>query len=187
MKERLAVDRAALRLRRGGAGDADFVREVAVQVFAQFGDYGRILPTWLVHDGVLTHVAEQLAAEEAARPVGFTMLGFYPSVPGPTEGDEFVADLLAIAVAPPAQGRGVGRRLLEHAIAQVQAAARRLPIRELRLSVADTNMRARRLFQQFHFRLVHGDHGFYDGGQLALHLARPLEPHESGGKGATRR
>jgi ribosomal protein S18 acetylase RimI-like enzyme len=185
VKERLGIDRGALRLRRGGAADADFVREVAVQVFAQFGDYGRILPTWLVHDGVLTHVAETLAAEPA-RPVGFTMLGFYPSLPGPTTSDEFVADLLAIAVAPPAQGKGVGRRLLEHAIAQVQAAARRLPIRELRLSVADTNLRARRLFQQFHFRLVHGDHGFYDGGQLALHLARPLDP-EGGTKGATRR
>jgi ribosomal-protein-alanine N-acetyltransferase len=97
------------------------------------------------------------------------MLGFYP-VPK----DELVADLLAIAVSPTAQGRGVGRRLLEHAIHQVEVARRRLAIRELRLSVADTNHRARALFDQLGFRLLEGDHGYYDGGQLALHMSRPI-------------
>lgn len=142
----------------------EFVRTVAIEVFSHFGDYGRILPTWLLHDGVLTHVAE-----DGERPVGYTMLGFYP-IPK----DEFVADLLAIAVAPDAQGRGVGRRLLEHAIAQVHAARRRLPLRELRLSVADSNERARHLFDRFGFTLLEGDHGFYDGGQLALHMTRRI-------------
>jgi len=151
-------------IRRGGSADVAFVRTVAEQVFSHFGDYGRILPTWLLHDGVLTHVAE-----DDGHPVGYTMLGFYP-IPN----DEFVADLLAIAVSPDAQGQGVGRRLLEHAIAQAHAAQRRLPLHELRLSVADTNLRARRLFHQFSFKHVHGDHGFYDGGQLALHLSRKL-------------
>lgn len=160
----------AIHIRRGGPADARLVREVAIQVFSHLGDYGRILPTWLEHEGVLTHVAEELQPGAEPRAVGYTMLGFYPAAR-----DELVADLLAIAVAPPAQGRSVGRRLLEHAIAQVEAAARRLPIRELRLSVADTNLRARRLFQQLQFKLVHGDHGFYDGGQLALHMARRLE------------
>jgi ribosomal protein S18 acetylase RimI-like enzyme len=150
------------RIRRGGPADVEFVRSVAVDVFSHFGDYGRILPTWLLHDGVLTHIAE-----DGERPVGYTMLGFYP-IPK----DEFVADLLAIAVAPYAQGRGVGRRLLEHAIAQVHAAQRRLPLRELRLSVADSNERARKLFNRFGFTLLQGDHGFYDGGQLALHMTR---------------
>lgn len=175
MRERLPLE-AAVRFRRGGPGDAAFVREVAVQVFSELGDYGRILPGWLLHDGVLTHIAEETSSDPIGdRPVGFTMLGFYPPEVGPK--DDFVADLLAIAVAPTAQGRGLGRRLLEHAIAQVQAAALRLRIRELRLSVADTNLRARKLFQACRFRLVHGDHGFYDGGQLALHMARPIDGH----------
>jgi len=157
-------DLPAFRIRRGGANDVAFVKQVAIDVFSHFGDYGRILPTWLLHDGVLTHVAE-----EGGVAVGYTMLGFYP-VPK----DEFVADLLAIAVAPFAQGRGVGRRLLEHAMHHVHAARRRLHLREMRLSVADTNLRARKLFIAHGFRVVEGDHGWYDGGQLALHMIRPI-------------
>jgi ribosomal protein S18 acetylase RimI-like enzyme len=157
-----------LRIRRGGASDAPFVRSVAVDVFSHFGDYGRILPGWLLHDGVLTHVAEE-DVDGLTRPVGYTMLGFYP-VPR----EEFVADLLAIAVAPAAQGRGVGKKLLEHAVKHVLVAKRRLQLREMRLSVADTNPHARALFEQFGFTIVDGDHGWYDGGQLALHMVRKL-------------
>ena len=92
---------SALRIRRGGPADVDFVRTVAVDVFAYLGDYGRILPTWLLHDGVLTHVAEEIVRPgEGGRAVGYTMLGFYP-IPK----DEFVADLLAIAVAPASSSR----------------------------------------------------------------------------------
>ena len=73
------------------------MREVAEQVFAELGDYGRILPTWLVHDGVLTQIAE-----EDGVAVGYTMLGFYTA--GPTRQHEYVADLLAIAVSPRRRG-----------------------------------------------------------------------------------
>lgn len=151
-----------VRIRRANAGDLGFVRQVATAVFSHLGDYGRILPTWLLHDGVITHLAER-----GEVPVGYTMLGFYP-IPR----DQFVADLLAIAVAPAAQGRGAGRQLLGHALDHVRAAQRRLPLRELRLSVAETNARARGLFVGQGFRVIAGDHGFYDGGQLALHMTR---------------
>jgi ribosomal protein S18 acetylase RimI-like enzyme len=155
---------APFRIRRGGAEDVGFVRSVAIAVFAHLGDYGRILPSWLLHEGVMTHVGE-----EGGRPIGYTMLGFYP-IPR----EEFVADLLAIAVAPEAQGRGFGRRMLEHAIAQAQSAQKRLRVRELRLSVADTNQRGQQLFVSAGFAFVPGDHGYYDGGQLALHMSRAL-------------
>jgi ribosomal protein S18 acetylase RimI-like enzyme len=169
MKERWHEPTAVVRIRRGGAADAVFVREVAEQVFAELGDYGRILPTWLVHDGVLTHVAE-----EEGVPVGYTMLGFYTA--GPPRQQEYVADLLAIAVSPRAQSRGIGKQLLEHAITQAGLARRRMPVTELRLSVAEPNLRARRLFEQFGFRFVEGEHGRYDGGQRALHMIRPVKP-----------
>jgi ribosomal protein S18 acetylase RimI-like enzyme len=156
----------ALRIRRGGAADAAFIREVAGDVFHHLGDYGRILPTWLLHDGVLTHVAE-----EAGVSVGYTMLGFYP-IDSASSG--LVADLLAIAVSPRAQGHGVGKRLLQHAIDHVREAQKRLPVREIKLSVADTNARARNLFTQLGFGLVPGEHGYYDGGQVALHMSRVI-------------
>jgi ribosomal protein S18 acetylase RimI-like enzyme len=151
-------------IRRGGQADVEFIRSVAEQVFSHLGDYGRILPGWLAHEGVVTHVAEL-----DGRAIGYTMLGFYP-----VARNEYVADLLAIAVAPGAQGRGIGKQLLEHALIEARAARRRLPVRELRLSVADSNMRARKLFAQFGFRLMDGDHGLYDGGQVALHMCRKL-------------
>ena len=51
-----------------------------------------------------------------------------------------------------------------------------MPVVELRLSVAEPNARARRLFEQFGFHFVDGEHGRYDGGQRALHMARPVKP-----------
>src|SRR5262245_37159604 len=167
MKERWPD--ASIEIRRGGAADVDFVRSVAETVFGYLGDYGRILPTWLLHEGVLTHIAEERGVR-----VGYTMIGFYEAADGARRGERaFVADLLAIAVAPPAQGRGIGKKLLQHAIAQARAARRRMPIIELRLSVAEPNTRARKLFEKFGFALVPGEHGLYDGGQRALHMARP--------------
>jgi [ribosomal protein S18]-alanine N-acetyltransferase len=163
MRERLSAP--PLRIRRGTAADAGFIREVATDVFQHLGDYGRILPTWLLHDGVLTHVAE-----EAGVAVGYTMLGFYPL--GTAGASGLVADLLAIAVSSRAQGRGVGRKLLQHAINHVRDAQKRLPVREIKLSVADNNARARKLFSEFGFTLVPGEHGYYDGGQVALHMSR---------------
>ena len=167
MRERHTSPPPPLRIRRGGAADAPFIREVAVDVFQHLGDYGRILPTWLLHDGVLTHIAE-----DAGVAVGFTMLGFYPIANG--SGSGLVADLLAIAVSPHAQGRGVGKKLLSHAIDHVRDAKKRLPVREIKLSVADTNARARKLFTAFGFTFVPGEHGYYDGGQVALHMARAI-------------
>jgi ribosomal-protein-alanine N-acetyltransferase len=141
------------------------VRRLAGECFAALGDYRPVLPDWLRHPGVTTHIAE----EEGVR-VGFTMLGFY----GDEQAGAYVADLLAIAVAPEAEGRGIGGQLLTHAIAEARAARRYLPLTELRLTVAEDNQRARRLFARFDFTEVPGDHGRYDGGQRALVLARPL-------------
>lgn len=153
-------------IRAGSPADTTFVRQIAEEVFRDFGDYGKIIPEWLVHDGVLTFVAE-----EDGKPAGFTMIGFYRI---DEEELSYAADLLAIAVAPSAQARGIGRRLLEHAIATARAARKRLPVRELRLSVADTNARARKLFVAAGFVEVPGEHGRYDGGQRALHMSRAL-------------
>jgi ribosomal protein S18 acetylase RimI-like enzyme len=149
-------------IRPAGPADFAFIRRLAVRVFSYLGDYGRIIPDWLAHDGVLSFVVE-----EGGHPVGFTMIGYY-RVEGDTQA--YAADLLAIAVSPEAQHQGLGRRLLEHAIATARTARRRLPVRELRLSVAEPNQRARRLFASAGFVDVPGDHGFYEGGQRALHM-----------------
>lgn len=142
-----------------------FVRRLAGECFAALGDYRPVLPDWLRHPGVTTHIAE----EDGVR-VGFTMLGFY----GDEEAGAYVADLLAIAVAPEAQGRGHGARMMTHALAEARAGRRYLPLTEIRLTVAEDNARARHLFERFDFVEVPGDYGRYDGGQRALVLSRPL-------------
>lgn len=151
------------RIRPAIPSDFTFIRRLAVRVFSYLGDYGRIIPDWLAHDGVLSFVVE-----EGGRPAGFSMIGYYRLEGKDAQG--YAADLLAIAVSPEAQHQGLGRRLLEHAIATARTHRRRLPVHELRLSVAESNQRARRLFGSAGFVDVPGDHGFYEGGQRALHM-----------------
>ena len=79
----------------------DFVRRLSAEVFERFGDYDTMLPEWMSRPWVWTFIAE--AANE---PVGFAM--FTARVGGDAE-----VELLAIAVSPAWQVRGVGRLLLE--------------------------------------------------------------------------
>jgi ribosomal protein S18 acetylase RimI-like enzyme len=160
----VSVLRPQLTIRRGGSADLAFVRALADDVLAQFGDYGSVLPSWLLREGVITHVA---IAHDT--PIGITMLAYYPADAG-----GYLADLLAIAVSPRAQRRGVGAQLLEHALDYAAQAKRHFAIEGIRLSVADTNARARRLFERFGFEVATDGHGYYDRGQRALHMRRGL-------------
>ena len=153
-------------LRPGGPADFEFIRRLSVSVFSHLGDYDRIIPAWLDHDGVISFILEDEGA-----PAGFFMLGYY-KIP---YANAYAADLLAIAVAPEAQGRGFGKLLLAEAVATARSARRRLPVRELRLTVAEPNARARNLFRATGFADVAGDHGHYDGGQRALLMRFTLD------------
>lgn len=147
---------------------------MAADVYGELGDYGSIIRSWLAHPGVLTYLDEVRdgAGRGAAISRGFTLLGFYePSV---GQSGPYVADLLAIAVARPHQRSGVGTALLKHAIHLAGLATRAGRVVEMRLTVADTNQVGRRFFTSFGFRVLDEDHGFYDGGQRAIRMVRPL-------------
>ncbi len=155
-------------IRRATPEDHVWVRDVAADVYAPFGEYGSIIPTWLSHPGVLTFVDETTGDERR----GFFLLGFYEpedSVPG-----GYVADLLAIAVVSSQQGHGIGRQLLEYAIDLATLASRKVPMPEIRLTVADTNAPARKLFSHCGFEILDGLHGSYDRGQRAIRMRRRL-------------
>lgn len=153
---------------------------MASLVYADLGDYGRIMPSWLDHPGVLAYV--EIA--DALR--GFVLLGFYEfngvaersATPAPAEAIDqaYVADLLALAVHPQFQRQGVGRALLDHAIQVAELASRHGRVSELRLTVADDNQVGLRLYQRAGFRILDEEHGSYDGGQRAIRMARPLRP-----------
>src|SRR5262249_8998986 len=103
---------------------------------------------------------------------GFILIGFYE--PADDRRGDYVADLLAIAVAPEFQRHGVGTDLLQYAIEFATLAGARAPVSELRLTVADTNRGARRLFTRMAFEIIDEEHGMYDGGQRAIRMARRL-------------
>jgi ribosomal protein S18 acetylase RimI-like enzyme len=161
-------------IRRATGADHTWIANVAADVYGDLGDYGSIIRSWLAHPGVLTYLDETARGNghSANLSRGFTLLGFYE--PGIGQPAPYVADLLAIAVARPHQRTGVGTALLEHAIHLAGLATRAGRAVEMRLTVAETNQVGRRFFTSFGFRVLDEDHGFYDGGQRAIRMVRPL-------------
>jgi ribosomal protein S18 acetylase RimI-like enzyme len=155
-----------VRIRTGTSADRPFVRELSTEAFAPFGDYRELLPRWTAEPGVVTYVAE-----DGPEPVGFVMVGFY-------YGDEkrswCYADVLAIAVIPPRRGGGIGRLLLRQAVEAAVEAQGSLDVREVRLTVADSNDLAQGLFRSESFESTEEKHGKYDGGQVALRMRRAI-------------
>ena len=156
-------------IRRATSDDYDWIRVTAAEVYRDFGDYGSIILSWIHHPGVLTFLD---TADEGGERRGFILLGFYE--PDDVNPGAYVADLLAIAVGPTHQGTGVGRRLLEFACDLASSAGERVAVPEIRLTVADTNDRARRLFEKNGFEILDAKHGAYDGGQRAIRMMRKL-------------
>lgn len=154
----------ALRIRDAREEDLGFIRELTATLFLAYGSYDDYLADWFRDSAVSTYVAE---IEE--RPVGFFMLAVYPDAPVPKGAGPLVAELLAIAVAPEAQARGVGGRMMDRCleIATDPGAG----IREVRLSVAEGNSRAQRLFSKRGFRLGESV-GVYPAGQRARTMRR---------------
>ena len=92
----------------------------------------------------------------------------------PDHPEDLVADLVAIAVEPKLQSRGVGGALLERAFALVAGAEP--PLKEMWLVVAENNQRAQRFFGRHGFRLGRGL-GVYPAGQRALRMVKPISKH----------
>jgi ribosomal protein S18 acetylase RimI-like enzyme len=140
---------------------------VAAEVYQDLGEYGAVMPQWLVQPGVLGWIDED---NDERR--GFAVLGFYQD----RTTARTVADLLAIGVVPRYQRSGIGTRLLEHVIGVVSAVAPTHSIPDLRLTVSHTNVVGQRWYARSGFRVVDGEHGTYANGQRAIRMARPLSP-----------
>jgi ribosomal protein S18 acetylase RimI-like enzyme len=155
-----------LTLRAAGRRDRAFIAALAAEAFAVYGEYAPLLLDWFGTPGV-----EATIAEDGAGPAGLTLLAF---VADPETAGAWVADVLAIAVAGRARRRGLGRRLLDAAVARAAGAARRWPVRAVRLSVAEDNHPARALFESAGFAYTGREESFYPRGQRALHMRRPV-------------
>lgn len=160
-------------IRRAELADHPWIIATGAEAYHDLGDYTRILPSWLEQPGVLAWIDHDVQG----RGRGFAMLGFYlddpaasPDVAVPSQ---VVADLLALAVLPSFQRRGIGTKLLHHVIEVAERVAPSSHITTLRLTVAETNTGAQRLYARYGFRVIDGS-ATYDRGQKALRMARPL-------------
>lgn len=159
-------------LRPARAEDAEFLAELAGEAFGDYGDYRPMVAAWAADPHV-----EVTLAEHDGSPAGAAFLVFLRPGEAP---DTKVADLLALAVAPPLRGRGIGRALVAHVVARARDVARRHGISALRLAVAEGNAAARRLFESAGFA-YHPAEGSYPRGQKALHMSLDLRVGRRGG------
>src|SRR3954447_19733926 len=97
-------------IRRAEIQDYPWIVTTGADAYLDLGDYTRILPSWLEQPGVLAWID----ADMQGRGRGFAMLGFYMEDPAGQGGvaTQVVADLLALAVLPSQQNRGIGSKLL---------------------------------------------------------------------------
>jgi len=156
-------------IRRAELADHPWIIATGAEAYLELGDYTRILPSWLEQPGVLAWIDYDMQG----RGRGFAMLGFYMDEPVAGQTSQVIADLLALAVLPGFQGRGIGTRLLHHVIDVAERIAPSSHIASLRLTVAETNTGAQRLYARNGFRVIDGS-ATYDRGQRALRMARPL-------------
>jgi ribosomal protein S18 acetylase RimI-like enzyme len=150
-------------LRPARDSDLDFMLDLCRRVFLEFGSYDRYMADWFREDVVSSYLAEVDSA-----PAGFFMLAIHPK--SPTQ--EAVAELLSIAVVPELRSRGIGAALLDRSIALARESS--LDLGEIRLSVAEGNARAQRMFARRGFRIGQVI-GVYPAGQRALFMSKALK------------
>jgi ribosomal protein S18 acetylase RimI-like enzyme len=154
----------AANIRRAIRDDQPWIVSLGALVYLELGDYRQILPSWLEQRGVLAWVEA-----DGLQRRGFAMLGFYPDEDG-----QSVADLLALAVDPAFQRRGLGAALLDHVIGVAARVGPQHGIDELRLTVAHDNLVGQRMYAKHGFVKANVPPGRYAGGQRALRMIRPL-------------
>src|SRR3954462_1946684 len=106
-------------IRRAEVQDYPWIVATGAEAYRDLGDYTRILPSWLEQPGVLAWIDNDVQG----RGRGFAMLGFYtedaaasrPTTLSATK-QQVIADLLALAVLPSYQRKGIGTKLLDHVI-----------------------------------------------------------------------
>jgi ribosomal protein S18 acetylase RimI-like enzyme len=157
-------------IRRAEVQDHPWIIATGAEAYRDLGDYTRILPSWLEQPGVLAWIDE----DDRHHGRGFAMLGFYTEDAIRTNGHpQVIADLLALAVLPAFQKKGIGSRLLAHVIDVAERVAPASRIAQLRLTVAEDNTGAQRLYTRAGFHIIEGA-ATYDRGQRALRMVRPL-------------
>jgi ribosomal protein S18 acetylase RimI-like enzyme len=150
--------------------DVVAVGKISESAFEDYGEYGKIVAKFFTSQGVTTYVAR--AGGEV---VGFIMLGFLPWSGGAEEGNPWISDLLAIAVAPGQRRRGIGDALMQQMFKLVEEMSEWRDVKEIQLTCAAGNQAGLNFFEKYGFAVIDPNHGSYSGGQPALRLVKRLE------------
>jgi len=148
-------------IRPAKPSDKAFIAGLSGMVFSVYGPYSSTVSQWFESGVTLT-----LLSTVGGRPAGFVMIG---ALPADEEGQTH-AEVLAIAVTPEFQRRGIGCELLQFA----QKEAENLGERRLFLHTARENLAAQKLFLSNGFRPVQSKPRFYPSGQDALMMVNDL-------------
>jgi len=148
-------------IRPATPSDKAFIATLSGEVFSSYGPYRATVSQWFESGMTLT-----LISMAGDKPVGFVMIG---TLPADSEGQKRT-EILAIALTPEFQGRGIGRDLLQ--FAQKEAGA--LGEQTLFLHTARENLAAQKLFLKNGFRPVQSKPRFYPSGQDALMMVNDL-------------
>lgn len=148
-------------IRLAKPSDKAFIAGLGGKVFSIYGPYRTTVSRWFESGVTMT-----LISMAGGRPVGFVMIG---ALPGDRDG-ETRAEVLAIAVSPEFQQRGIGEELLQVAEKNVEEMGEQ----RLFLHTAKENLAAQKLFLKNGYRPVAIKKGFYPSGQDALMMVNEL-------------
>ena len=148
-------------IRPAKPSDKAFVAGLSGKVFSAYGPYRTTISQWFESSVTVT-----LISTVEGRPAGFVMIGALPA----DEEGHTCTEILAIAVTPELQRRGIGRELLQFA----QKEAEGLGEQRLFLHTARENLAAQKLFLRNGFKPVQSKARFYPSGQDALMMVNDL-------------
>lgn len=152
-KVRGLSDQEDIAIRPAASMDYGFIRALSKEVFSLFGDYEEIIPQWFVNPDVMT-----IVSFEKMQSLGFAMLYV------------LTGEILAIAVKPEYQGRGIGTELLNN----IERIASQLGMGRLLLHAATQNEVAEMFFRNASFTVIGKEGGYYPRGQAALIMAKEI-------------
>lgn len=148
-------ERLQITIRAAEESDVEFAHSLSKKAFSQYGPYEDMLERWFQ-----SGTTETFLALMEKRPVGFAMLGRHQGEWGSRQ----IAELLAIAVEPGKQKKGIGNSLIQEIVRK----ASELGIETVALYTGIENMAAQKLFKKNGFIPSKIKKSFYPRGQDAL-------------------